>query len=272
MDDSQNENQKTFATSVKEISTQLTTEEFAEASTGGIPVVEFQEDLLALVNEERRSNRLPPLKNNKGLCEMAMYQCFYMGSNLNKGARSTHSGPKGEGLEGRMKAFGFKWKVVFENVSRNHKNPRHFMGSIMKELRTRRHVLNSSITEHGSYVVLGCNGDMYWSQIFRMPQTDRSNRHQRTTSVELEKCTQHENGANTDVFLSKTQGDSGSKTISNRLSNADSSTYSTAGDSGLGTKSKITRGTTSLHGITGVSLRPDGKKTKAARSHSTSEH
>lgn len=134
-----------------------------------------QHQILSLVNAERSNAGLELLSHNPELCNMAKYQCLFMGSSLNTLRKSTHLGKKGETLQNRMHIFGFYWEILLENVGRNQENAEHFVRSIMKDANTRGRVMDERVTEHGVFVVRDWEGRcLYWCQILRRPSVGSS--------------------------------------------------------------------------------------------------
>lgn len=139
-------------------------------TTEGIPVEEFRNEVLTIVNKERKKAGLRSVRMSKTLCKVTKKHVVYMGSSLNSGVTSTHKGRKGETLRQRINAFGYKFDVANENVSRNQWNPKHFMKSVMKSDDHCVNVLEKRATCMGVSVIRGHNDDYYWCQIFTKPK------------------------------------------------------------------------------------------------------
>ena len=119
----------------------------------------YEEEVVRLVNKERASRGLSPLKHNWELSRVARYKSEDM-KNRNY---FSHTSPTYGTPYQMMKSFGISYKTAGENIARGYATPNAVVDGWMNSSGHRANILNSSFTEIG----VGYYADgSYWTQMF----------------------------------------------------------------------------------------------------------
>ena len=122
-------------------------------------VVNYENEVIRLVNEIRIKNRLNPLTADWELSRVARYKSQDMKDNN----YFSHTSPVYGSPFNMMKNFGISYKSAAENIAKGQKTPQAVVNSWMNSSGHRANILNPSYKKIGvGYVV---NGN-YWTQMF----------------------------------------------------------------------------------------------------------
>ncbi len=136
------------------------------ASLGDLMSV--RRDVLARVNGERASARLPPLRAHPRLDEAALRHAQDMLARAYYG----HVSPDGRTPLDRGRAAGYRTRAVGENIARGPASVPEVMDAWMKSPEHRAHILSPAFRETGSAVAVGPDRSGYqviWVQCFGRP-------------------------------------------------------------------------------------------------------
>ncbi len=122
-------------------------------------VLEYEDEVIRLVNEIRVKNGLKALSKNWELCRVARYKSQDM---VDKHYFSHTSPTYGTPFQ-MMKSFGITYRAAGENIAYGQRTPKEVVTAWMNSSGHRANILNSSYTQIGvGYVA---NGN-YWTQMF----------------------------------------------------------------------------------------------------------
>ena len=122
---------------------------------------DIEQQILSLVNSERRANGLSPLVLDSGLCRVAAAKAEDM---KNKGYFS-HTSPTYGSPFDMLKSFGISYRTAGENIAKGQKTPQAVMTAWMNSQGHRKNILAQGYTKLGVGYVYN-NGSPYWVQIF----------------------------------------------------------------------------------------------------------
>ncbi len=139
-------------------------------------MVEFEEDVLVLVNEARANGAncggmefgsAPPLTMDAAL------RCAARVHSQDMGDRSffDHDTPEGEDPFQRMERAGYQFSTAGENIAAGQTSPQMVMEGWLASPGHCSNIMNASFTEFGVGVYQPLNGDFpyYWTQTFGAP-------------------------------------------------------------------------------------------------------
>lgn len=122
-------------------------------------VLEYEKEVIRLVNEIRAENGLKQLTYDWELCRVARYKSQDMKDNK----YFSHTSPVYGSPFEMMKDFGISYKTAGENIARGQATPQAVVGAWMNSSGHRANILNASFTRIGvGYVADG----RYWTQMF----------------------------------------------------------------------------------------------------------
>ncbi len=124
----------------------------------------MEEQVVALVNKERTSRGLAPLKMNWEVSRVARYKSEDMKNNK----YFSHTSPTYGSPFDMLKQFNIKYKSAGENIAKGQKSASSVMNSWMNSEGHRKNILSSNFTEIGVGYVEG-GGTTYWTQMFIKP-------------------------------------------------------------------------------------------------------
>ena len=122
-------------------------------------VLNYESEVVRLVNQIRAQNGLSKLKENWELSRVARYKSQDM---KDKGYFS-HTSPTYGSPFDMMKSFGISYRSAGENIARGQSTPQAVVNAWMNSSGHRANILNSSYTEIGVGYVAGGH---YWTQMF----------------------------------------------------------------------------------------------------------
>jgi uncharacterized protein YkwD/Mg-chelatase subunit ChlD len=137
-----------------------------------LPTPSFAQQVVELTNQERVREGLPPLKASPQLEQAALAHSRAMA----EGDFQGHNDPATGSTPGdRVRAAGYNWIAVAENVAAGQDSPARVMGDWLSSLGHRENILNRDFREIGVGYVYDANdtflcGDLpchhYWTQNF----------------------------------------------------------------------------------------------------------
>lgn len=122
-------------------------------------VLEYEREVIRLVNEIRAENGLKALTHNWELSRVARYKS----QDMKDRGYFSHTSPTYGSPFQMMKSFGITYRSAGENIARGQRTPSEVVNAWMNSVGHRANILNASFTEIGvGYVA---NGN-YWTQMF----------------------------------------------------------------------------------------------------------
>ena len=119
----------------------------------------FEKEVVRLVNEARAKNGLKELTYDWELSRVARYKS----QDMKDRGYFSHTSPTYGSPFQMMKSFGITYRSAGENIARGQRTPSEVVNAWMNSSGHRANILNSSFTEIGvGYVA---NGN-YWTQMF----------------------------------------------------------------------------------------------------------
>ena len=122
-------------------------------------VINYENEVIRLVNEMRAKNGLNPLTADWELSRVARYKSQDMKDNN----YFSHTSPVYGTPFNMIKNFGISYKSAGENIAKGQKTPQAVVNSWMNSSGHRANILNSSYTKIGVGYVADGN---YWTQMF----------------------------------------------------------------------------------------------------------
>ena len=134
-------------------------EAYASANYGNAEIESYARQVAAIVNSERASNGLSPLKYSDELSEAALVRAREIQSAF------SHTRPNGSSCFTAIKEAGISYTTAGENIAYGQRTPEEVMNSWMNSSGHRANILGSNY----EYIGIGVtykNGTYYWSQFF----------------------------------------------------------------------------------------------------------
>ena len=122
-------------------------------------VVNYENEVIRLVNEIRVQNGLNPLTADWELSRVARYKSQDMKDN----SYFSHNSPTYGSPFDMIKNFGISYRRAAENIARGQKTPQAVVNGWMNSSGHRANILNPSYIKIGVGYVAGGN---YWTQMF----------------------------------------------------------------------------------------------------------
>lgn len=123
---------------------------------------EYQKEVLALVNAERKKSGLKALKLNSKLSNVATLKSEDM---VKKDYFDHHSPTYGSPFD-MMKAFDITYWTAAENIAMGYVSPERVVNGWMNSPGHKKNIMNSRFTELGVGVAKSDSGTLYWTQMF----------------------------------------------------------------------------------------------------------
>ncbi len=127
--------------------------------TNDSSVLNYEKEVIRLVNEIRVKNGLKELTYNWELSRVARYKSQDMKDNR----YFSHTSPVYGSPFQMMKSFGITYRTAGENIAKGQKDPQAVVNAWMNSSGHRANILNSSFTQIGVGYVADGN---YWTQMF----------------------------------------------------------------------------------------------------------
>jgi uncharacterized YkwD family protein/spore coat assembly protein SafA len=125
-------------------------------------VKQLEQQVIDLVNKQRVSAGLAPLKANWELCRVARYKSQDM---ITKKYFAHESPTYGSPFK-MMESFGVSFSAGGENIAYGQKTPQEVMNAWMNSAGHRANILSAVYNELGVGVAKAANGTFYWTQQF----------------------------------------------------------------------------------------------------------
>ena len=122
-------------------------------------VLNFESEVVRLVNEIRVKNGLKELTHDWELSRVARYKSQDMKDNN----YFSHTSPVYGSPFNMMKNFGISYRTAAENIAKGQTSPQAVVNAWMNSSGHRKNILNSSFTKIGVGYVKSGN---YWTQMF----------------------------------------------------------------------------------------------------------
>ena len=122
-------------------------------------VLEYENEVIRLVNEIREQNGLKPLERDWELCRIARYKSEDM-RNLHY---FSHQSPTYGTPFNMIKNFGLSYRAAGENIAMGYRTPKAVVDGWMNSSGHRANMLNKSYTHIG---VGFAKSGYYWTQMF----------------------------------------------------------------------------------------------------------
>lgn len=122
-------------------------------------VLDYESEVIRLVNEVRAENGLKPLTTNWELSRIARYKSEDMFNNK----YFSHTSPTYGTPFQMIQAFGLSYRSAGENIAYGQRTPSAVVDAWMNSSGHRANILNSSYTQIG---VGYCANGNYWTQMF----------------------------------------------------------------------------------------------------------
>jgi uncharacterized protein YkwD len=121
-------------------------------------------DLIVIVNAERESRGLAPMRYNERLALAARRHS----EDQARQDRATHTGSDGSTLASRIDAVGYGWSSLAENVATGYPDAQSVMAGWMASDGHSRNILSVNV-DIGVGLAYGADGRPYWTQVFATP-------------------------------------------------------------------------------------------------------
>ncbi|MDR0861728.1 MAG: CAP domain-containing protein [Oscillospiraceae bacterium] len=122
----------------------------------------FERQVAELVNKQRVSAGLAPLKENWEVARVARYKSQDM---INK-KYFAHESPTYGSAFRMMETFGIKFTAGGENIAYGQKSPAEVMKAWMNSPGHRANIMSRTYNQLGVGVAKAANGTFYWTQMF----------------------------------------------------------------------------------------------------------
>jgi len=122
-------------------------------------VVNYEKEVIRLVNQKRAEKGLSPLKEDWELSRVARFKS----QDMKDKNYFSHTSPTYGSPFDMIKSFGISYKSAGENIAKGQSTPQAVVNAWMNSSGHRANILNSSYTHIGvGYVAQG----KYWTQMF----------------------------------------------------------------------------------------------------------
>jgi uncharacterized protein YkwD len=134
-----------------------------------VELSEVEQAILDATNKEREKEKLPPLKPNKILCEVARAHS----ANMAKQGKMEHE-LDGKNPADRVRAAGYIHAHMAENIAvSDGEKPEGIVKAWMDSKEHKENILNEKYTEIGIGLAKNDKGETYYTQEFGTPKKKR---------------------------------------------------------------------------------------------------
>ena len=129
------------------------------------PVADPAAEVIALTNAARATVGLPPLVAHPQLQQAALAH------SRDQAARNqmSHDGSNGSSVGDRVRAAGYTWSTVSENVAAGYGTAQAVTGGWLGSAGHRQNIMNSSMVHIGVAVATSSTGTPYWTMVLAAP-------------------------------------------------------------------------------------------------------
>jgi uncharacterized protein YkwD len=136
------------------------------ASISSSPYAPVQQQVLALVNRNRRSYGCGPLTVDRRLIEAANRHA----ADMARRGYFAHEGPRGERAGHRVAEAGYEWLRYGENIARGQDTPYEVVADWMDSPDHRENILDCRLDQVGLGLAIARDDTTYWVQDFATPR------------------------------------------------------------------------------------------------------
>ncbi|MFC7531054.1 CAP domain-containing protein [Actinoplanes sp. GCM10030250] len=136
------------------------------SSVSASPSAPVQQQVLALVNRNRRSHGCGPLSADRRLIEAANRHAADMAQR----GYFDHEDPRGDRAGSRVSRAGYDWKRYGENIARGQNTPYEVVTDWMNSPEHRENILDCRMDEVGLGLAFSRGDTPYWVQDFATPR------------------------------------------------------------------------------------------------------
>lgn len=147
-------------TRIPEITTENPTTNVPETTTSSSEKLTFAEQVVELVNEERRKAGLNELTLDKNIENAALIRAKEIETNF------SHTRPDGSGFSTVLMEQGISFRGAGENIAWGQNSPKAVMNAWMNSSGHRANILNAKYTKIGVGYYQNASGRKHWTQLF----------------------------------------------------------------------------------------------------------
>jgi uncharacterized protein YkwD len=137
------------------------------ASAAPGPQSPVQQQILALVNQNRKEAGCDPITLDRRLIEAANRHA----ADMARRGYFDHESPAGEKAGSRVTGAGYTWKRYGENIAKGQASPFRVMTDWMKSPGHRENILDCRLDQMGVGLALAADDTPYWVQDFATPRS-----------------------------------------------------------------------------------------------------
>jgi uncharacterized protein YkwD len=139
--------------------------EVSPASVSVSPSAPVQQQVLSLVNENRRRGGCGELTLDRRLIDAA----YGHAADMARRGYFAHESPNGEGAGDRVQDAGYKWSRYGENIARGQESPYEVVDGWMHSPEHRENIMDCQLHQMGIGLAFGSGEEPYWVQDFATP-------------------------------------------------------------------------------------------------------
>ena len=125
----------------------------------------IENQVVALVNQERVKRGIPRLANNWQLARVARFKS----EDMRDSGYFSHTSPIYGSPFNMIRSFWISFSAAGENIAKGQKTPKEVMNSWMGSSGHRGNILNWGFTQIGAGYATDYRGTAYWTQMFIKP-------------------------------------------------------------------------------------------------------
>ncbi|MFD1369525.1 CAP domain-containing protein [Actinoplanes sichuanensis] len=137
------------------------------ASVAPGPQSPVQQQVLALVNQERKEAGCDPITLDRRLIQAANRHA----SDMARRGYFDHESPAGEKAGSRVTGAGYPWRRYGENIAKGQDSPFRVMADWMRSPGHRENILDCRLDQMGVGLALAADDTPYWVQDFATPRS-----------------------------------------------------------------------------------------------------
>ncbi|MFD0524721.1 CAP domain-containing protein [Paractinoplanes durhamensis] len=141
-------------------------EDVTRADVSSNPNARMQQQVLALVNQNRRRGGCDSLSVDRRLIEAANEHA----ADMARRDYFAHESPNGDGSGDRMREAGYQWKRYGENIARNVHSPYEVVDGWMHSPAHRENIMDCRLNQMGVGLAIDRDHTTYWVQDFATPR------------------------------------------------------------------------------------------------------
>ncbi|CDQ18646.1 CAP domain-containing protein [Halobacillus karajensis] len=142
-------------------------EQVSEGALGDYELKEFEEEVVSLVNEERKERGLAPLETHHRLSALANVKS----QDMSDKRYFSHTSPTYGSPFDMMDEFDFRYRTAGENIAAGQRTPEEVVEGWMNSEGHRKNILHEDFTHIGVGYIEGSGPyKRYWTQLFMTPR------------------------------------------------------------------------------------------------------